>query len=224
MWMSEKKDQPSLRNYVPHSDQGHAIFTTRDRKTAVVLADPNRWMKQLSAGRELLRMRLINKALMANAQEISDLLSKLTYLPLAIVQAAAYINTNSITLLQYLTILHDQEQQIDLLSETFEGRRRPVATTWLVSFKKIRSRDPPAAKYLYFMAYAESKGGPLTLLPPDDSNKRQTDAIGLLDAYAFVTRRDGDQLLDLHRLVHLATRNWLRQKSGLPSCVNKATK
>jgi hypothetical protein len=50
-----------------------------------------------------------------------QLLDQLTFLPLAIVQAAAYINENGITLSDYLSLLVEQEEDvIDLLSEEFE--------------------------------------------------------------------------------------------------------
>ena len=68
----------------------------------------------------------------------SDLLLKLTHLPLAIVQAAGYINENQISLSEYATLLDDTEQNIiDILSEEFEDEGRyediknPIATTWL---------------------------------------------------------------------------------------------
>ena len=80
------------------------------------------------------------------------LLVDLTYLPLAIVQAAAYINENGIALADYLSLLKEKEEDIiDLLSEDFEDNGRyhnvknPVATTWLISFEQIRRRDPLAA-------------------------------------------------------------------------------
>lgn len=63
------------------------------------------------------------------------MLSQLTYLPLAIAQAAAYINKNGIAVADYLSLLVDPEEEvIDLLSKEFEddGRYRdvknPVAT------------------------------------------------------------------------------------------------
>jgi len=54
-----------------------------------------------------------------------DLLQKLTNLPLAIVQAAAYINENEITLLEYAILLNNKEQNIvDILSEEFKDEGR----------------------------------------------------------------------------------------------------
>jgi len=59
-------------------------------------------------------------------------------------QAAAYVYENGITLLDYLLLLDEQEQDVvDLLSEDFKGDGRykdmknPVATTWLISFHQI---------------------------------------------------------------------------------------
>ena len=152
------------------------------------------------------------------------MLSQLTYLPLAIVQAAAYINENAISLADYLSLLDEQEEEvIDLLSEDFEDDGRyqninnPVATTWLISFDQLRRRDQLAADYLSFMACIEPKDIPLSpcLLPPGASRKKEIDAIGILTAYSFVNKRAADECLDLHRLVHLATRNWLRKEELL---------
>jgi hypothetical protein len=140
-----------LIDYLPKSKQGAVIFTTRDRKIAVKLAQPNVVNVPAmgeDASAQLLEKCLINADLIKNRQDTSTLLSQLTYLPLAIVQAAAYINENAISLADYLSLLVEQEEEvIDLLSEEFEddGRYRdiknPVATTWLISFDQIWKRD-----------------------------------------------------------------------------------
>jgi tetratricopeptide (TPR) repeat protein len=158
-----------------------------------------------------------------------DLLQKLTYLPLAIVQAVAYINKNQITLSQYATLLDDTEQNIiDVLSKEFEdegryeGTKNPIATTWLISFEQIRIRDPLAADYLSFMSCIDAKDIPQSLLPPPQSTVMAVDAIGTLSAYSFIAKHKTAPLLDLHRLVHLATRNWLRTRGSLEQWTVKA--
>jgi len=90
--------------------------------------------------------------------------------------------------------------------------KNPVATTWLISFKQIRYRDPLAADYLSFMVCIDLKDIPQSLLPAGVSRKRETDAIGTLGTYSLIIRRPADLALDLHRLVHLATWNWLRKE------------
>jgi len=45
--------------------------------------------------------------------------------------------------------------------------------------------------------------------------KKGVDAIGTLLAYSFITRRDNSQHFDIHPLVHLATRAWLKGENKL---------
>ena len=233
MWVA--KTEPGLQpliDYLPKSRQGTILFTTRDRRLAVKLAQQNvveiPEMEEDVAAR-LLEKCLIDPRLINNRHDTSALLSQLTYLPLAIVQAAAYINENGIEIADYLSLLEDQEEEvINLLSEEFEdyGRyhdvKNPVATTWLLSFEQIRQRDPLAAEYLSFMACVDPKGIPQSLLPPGPTRKKEIDAIGTLNAYSFIVRRPLDKTLDLHRLVHLTLRNWLRKEEQLRQLTEKA--
>jgi tetratricopeptide (TPR) repeat protein len=235
MWIaktgSDQRSSIDLINYLPRSKQGCIVFTTRDKKTAVKLAHQNvvevpEMNEEVAT--QLLQNCLINQGLVEKQRDTTALLAELTYLPLAIVQAAAYVNENGITIAEYLFLLKEQEEVIDLLSEDFEddGRYRdmknPVATTWLISFEQIRRRDSLAAEYLSFMCCIDPRNVPQSLLLPTQSRKKETDAIGTLSAYSFVSRRPADNSLDLHRLVHLATRNWLRRDESLVQWTLKA--
>jgi len=233
MWVKKDRNEdgfPALKDYLPRNSQGRIVFTTRSRKIAIDLT-PQHVIEVSEMDKEmaelLLRKSLINQDLLNSRQDTLELLQQLIFLPLAIVQAAAYINKNGITFSDYLSHLKDQEQEvIDLLSEDFEDEGRyqnaqnpevknPVATTWLISFKQIRQHDPLAAEYLSFMCCIDWRNIPQSLLPPAQSRKKETDAIGTLNAYSFVIRRSADKSLDLHRLVHLATRNWLQKEDSL---------
>ncbi|KIM93182.1 hypothetical protein OIDMADRAFT_138250 [Oidiodendron maius Zn] len=233
MWIKNPENGSlPLIDYLPRSKRGCIIFTTRDRKTAVKLANQNiveALAMSEETAKDILQNYLVNKGLLDNETDTKVLLGQLTYLPLAIVQAAAYINENGILLADYLLLLEDQEEEvIDLLSEEFEdsGRYRnvknPVATTWLISFERIRLRDPLAAEFLSFMACIDPKSVPPSLLPPGPSRKKEVDAIGTLDAYSFITRRSGGLAFDIHRLVHLATRGWLRKEEVLAQWTERA--
>lgn len=172
--------------------------------------------------RELLRKCLVNPDLVNNKQGTSTLLAQLTYLPLAIIHAAAYISENGISLSEYVSLLSDQEADvIGIPSEEFEtgGDERyvnlkdPIGITWSISFEQIRQRDSLAADCLSFMACIDPNEVPLSLLPAGPSRKRQTEAIGTLDAYSFISR--SAEAFNSHRLVHIATRNWLRKEQIL---------
>ncbi|KAK3081377.1 hypothetical protein LTS18_007282 [Coniosporium uncinatum] len=202
------------------------LFTTRDKKTAVKLASPN--IVDVPEMDEDGAMQLLQKSLaepvaLAQQRDAKSLLRELTYLPLAIVQAVAYMNKNGIAPADYLSLFDEQEEDIvKLLSKEFEDDwryssvKKPVATTWLISFEQIRTRDPLAAEYLSFMACIDRKGVPQSLLPVDSSHMKDVEAIGTLRAYSFIVKRGEAMVFDLHRLVHLVTRSWL-QKEGVLS-------
>ncbi|CAE7205771.1 hypothetical protein PTNB73_07222 [Pyrenophora teres f. teres] len=237
MWIDKPKSgtQQSIRliDYIPRNKNGRVIFTTRDRKVGVKLAHQNvievPQVTEDTAAR-MLRNFLIHKDLVdSRPADTKAMLAWLTYLPLAIAQAAAYINENGITLADYLVLVDCQEQEIiQLLTEEFEDDARysdmknPVATTWLISFRQIQQCDPLAAEYMSFMACIDHKDIPQLLLPPGPSRKKEMDSIGTLSAYSFITRRSEDLALDLHRLVHLTVRNWLRNEEVLAEWTYKA--
>ncbi|KAJ4294113.1 hypothetical protein N0V90_007803 [Kalmusia sp. IMI 367209] len=237
MWIDKpnSKAQQSIRliDYIPRSNNGRVIFTTRDRKVGVKLAHQNviemPQMTEITATR-MLRNFLIRKDLVdSSPSDTKAVLAWLTYLPLAITQAAAYINQNGITIADYLVLVGCQEQEIvELLTEEFENDARypeikkSVATTWLISFRQIQQNDPLAANYMSFMACVDHKDVPQLLLPPGPSRKKETDSIGTLSAYSFITRRSEDLALDMHRLVHLTVRNWLRNEGTLAEWTRRA--
>ncbi|GIJ92687.1 hypothetical protein Asppvi_001965 [Aspergillus pseudoviridinutans] len=229
MWFgqTEANTEPcGLSEYIPWSKTGSVLFTTHFRKIAAKLAKQN--MIEIPAmdeaqATELLSERLGDKSLLHQKEEVVLLLKELVYLPLAIVQAASYMNENCVSSISdYRSLLSGQEDGvIDLLSEGFEDDWRthqntnPVATTWLISFEQIQRTQPFAADILCFMASIEPADIPQSILPPAPTRKAWTEAIGTLKGYAFVSGRSAAQSFDLHRLVHLATRNWLRKNATL---------
>lgn len=224
MWMSSSDRSPALKTFLPHGEAGHVIFTTRNRKLAVKLASSEivsiPEMDEETATKTF-QKALIDPSLLDNYDTTIAFLNQLTFLPLAINQAAAYINENDLRLGDYISLMQEQEADvIELLSEDFEDEGRyadiqnPVATTWLISFRQLKKQNSLAGAYLSFMACVNPRDIPQSLLPQASSKKKMTDAIGLLNAYSFVVKQAESGHLSLHRLVYLATRGWLK-KEGL---------
>ena len=140
---------------------------------------------------DLLRASLIDKDLMNDYQTTSQLLHHLSCLPLAIIEAASYINETEISVATYVSLLQGQESgMVELLSQDFEDEWRyaeiknPVAATWLISFHQIQRLNPLASDYLSFMSCVDPRDIPQSLLPPDSSQVKQRNALGLLKAYS----------------------------------------
>ncbi|KAL4985444.1 hypothetical protein BDW68DRAFT_144681 [Aspergillus falconensis] len=222
MWLSANDTAPALEDFLPQSEQGHILFTTRNRKLAMKLAPFNSIpIPDVDKGTafQILGKALEHKNLPENDTTATALVEQLAFLPLAITQASAYIIENDISLSDYLALLQEQEEvAVDLLSEDFrdpgryKGIQNAVITTWLISFNQIQSQSQAAADYLSFMACINSRNIPQSLLPSQSTKKQTHDALGLLNAYSFTNSQATD--ISMHRLVHIATRNWLK-KNGL---------
>ncbi|KAL5044663.1 hypothetical protein BDW71DRAFT_96725 [Aspergillus fruticulosus] len=222
---------PASQDFLPHSSQGHILFTTRNRKAAVKLASASNYVTHVAEpsekdGLEMLRGSLIDKRLLDDTVTCITLLEQLSFLPLAIAQATAFINENSIGLSDYLEILYEQEAVVtELLSKEFgdEGRyedvQNPVALTWHISFKQILELDEMAADYLSLMACINPRDIPQFFLPQPKSKTALVEALGLLKAYSFVTTQQGSESFSMHRLVSLAMRNWLKMRNKLSAYV-----
>ncbi|KAN0082027.1 hypothetical protein V8E54_003325 [Elaphomyces granulatus] len=206
--------------YLPQSKYGFVLFTTRNRRLATKLVGLDVInISGMDDGMaiDLLRASLVHKDLTNDSQTTTQLLHQLGCLPLAIVQAASYMNETGTSVTTYLSLLQSQENVIvELLSQDFEDEWRylktnnSVAVTWLISFNQIQRSNPLAADYLLFMSCIDPQDIPLSLLPPNSSQIKQQNALGLLKAYSFITGQADGQTVSLHRLVHVATRNWLR--------------
>ncbi|KAL1607816.1 hypothetical protein SLS60_002754 [Paraconiothyrium brasiliense] len=223
-----------LIDWLPHSRKGSILFTTRTRIAAIKLAE--REVVELGElaeveAREMLRKRLLpaQQQQLQDRKTVTKFLDMLAFFALAIVQAVAFVNTHEVTLADYISDYQNSEgDAITLLGEEFEdqGRYRdsknPVATTWYISFKQIQKENRLAADYLSFMACIVNTNIPASLLPAGGSRVEQKKALGTLKAYAFVTEYQGEEkrpaaetsksekLFDVHPLVHLAMRQWLK--------------
>ncbi|GIJ98008.1 hypothetical protein Aspvir_000116 [Aspergillus viridinutans] len=158
MWFGKQEGNTEpcgLREYIPWSETGSMLFTTHFKKIATKLAKRVIAVPEMDEAKaiELLGKRLGDKSLLQDRDQAALLLKQLAYLPLAIVQAACYINENCLAALsEYRSLVLGQEEEvIDLLSQDFDDDQRPhnvtnaVATTWLVSFERIRGTNPFAA-------------------------------------------------------------------------------
>ncbi len=217
-----------LGDSLPHSNAGAILFTTRSRKVAAQLTPSDTLeLNDMSEAesKDLLKRRITKQELCQDDMANNKLLQMLTYLPLAIVQAAAFMNSNNVDVSTYIEIFEDPESRDELFSELFEDPTRypemdsTIARTWYISFDHLRKQDQLAAEYLSFMACIDRIKIPQSLLPPGEKKLRKIKAIGSLTGYAFITElqqtshdQRGERFFDMHRLVHMASIFWLEGK------------
>lgn len=116
-----------LSCYLPLSDRGKIIVTTRSRKATQNLTQNNIIKLEhndVTESRQLMAQHLLEKGLLEDAAAVEELLRLLVYLPLAIVQAVTFIYSNKITIADYITVLRNPSTEAALISRHFESPSR----------------------------------------------------------------------------------------------------
>ena len=210
----------ALREYIPQSSRGSILYTTRNRDIGMDLAldrapitVPSMDAQEAQA---LLGQRIIAET---SETEQLELLEELVYLPLAIVQAAAFMAKRRKSVAEYIKHYRGGEStRIRLLGQRFNyhGREaRPlesVVTTWWISFNYIKTESPRAAELLSMMSFLDRQGIPFSLLIANEENEFDfEEAMGLLEAFSLVTLDTHRCECNVHGLVTVAVRAWLSE-------------
>jgi tetratricopeptide (TPR) repeat protein len=221
---SSTAEAADLADCLPQSKLCSAIFTTTNTNIAQALASQNVVaLRELTLGTALrmLQVRLVRPLADTEQHEAEHLLRELSYLPLAVMQAAACIKASGMTVQEYRSRLDDyKELAIEHRGDLSEGRRQDsgvrdsVAATLFLSMNQIGNDNKLAAGYLSIAACVDRKDISLDLLEAASTQAGEK-AVEILDKYALVTRRPAESALDVHRLVHQALRRRLHVQGRL---------
>ncbi|KAJ5667462.1 hypothetical protein N7507_003326 [Penicillium longicatenatum] len=163
--------------YLPHNANGSIMITTRKRGVALDLVDENHLIRigpmTQSDAVSLLEIKLGDEGKEPNKMDVLKLAETLEYLPLAIIQAAAYIR-RQIPLYLIKNYLEDFErsdgERLKLLAHE-SGRhhrdweaKNSILVTWQLSFDQLRADNPSAADLLSLMSFFDRHAIPEALL------------------------------------------------------------
>ena len=222
----------TLAHYFPRRLNGSILLTTRNKKLGIKFAAVSGLINiqemSVSESKSLLVQKL-EKHAYDDDDDLTELVEVLENLPLALVQAAAFIGENSQTIGEYLQMYHASDaSKIKLLSQNFEDNERhadsknPVAVTWAITFDLIRKNNPHAAELLSLMSMLDRQAIPKSLLSADKEEVELEKALGTLKAFSLIAVEQNRHTFILHRLVYLTTRNWLSINKELGPWTGKA--
>jgi tetratricopeptide (TPR) repeat protein/DNA-binding XRE family transcriptional regulator len=157
---------------------------------------------------------MLEQAPVESREQAAFILSELDGLPLALDQAAAYIEETHCGLAQYLNLYGSRRKDL-LLRRGQSPLDHPesVTATWSLSLQQIKQESPAAAELLYLLAFLNPEAIPeeiITLgaaklgpsLSAVASDPLELDAIiELLLRYSLIRRTPEEKLLSIHRLV-----------------------
>jgi hypothetical protein len=208
----------AIRQYVPTSGAGHVLITS----TSAIWRQIGRPFPiaglTLKDATEFL-LRRGGRAQGADEQELAaadELADEFQGLPLALEQAAAFVEETGISFVRYRQLY--RERSAELLAEGRSNDEYPstVMTTWQLAFAEV-ARTPGAGDLLTLGAFLAPEAIPLdvikeyrALLPESlamvfSDQLTVTRAIGALRRYSLIEVVDDEQI-SMHRLVQLVAR------------------
>ena len=212
-----------LTRYVPTklSHSQCLLITTRSRDIGEYLGHGQACVDvgpfSIEEAGNLLRAKV--RVLQSNAPEVDKLAEILGRIPLAITQAAAFINRSKIGVAEYIEELAVNKQNFMayLSKELQDPRREPgfpnsVFRTWKRSFDQIQADQPRAAEMLSLMAMLDGQKIPEDLVKKEDERRIDFNtAIGTLQGYSMISKEVGDKTCVIHPLVQLSVQYNLEQ-------------
>src|SRR5436305_9385706 len=148
----------------------------------------------------------------AEANELADLVEILGFLPLAIIQAAAYIRECQGTILKYIKSYKLARERLSKWKPLEESDFLSVATVMALSFKKIKSREESVRLFCLISCFGPDNipesllvASPIIkdemLLDVFSNEESLNRAFAPLCAYCFVKRFEAKKSFSVHRVV-----------------------
>ncbi|KAH7030641.1 kinesin light chain 3 [Microdochium trichocladiopsis] len=170
----DSMDAP-LASFLPKSTRGKIIVTSRSMDAAERLAGSTRVIHLINVMSEEQAHEVLVRRLQETPGDAAaiGLVQALGCIPLAINQAAAYINRRSprLTVESYLDEFQRTEKRKDSLLRSDKGDlgrndgvSNSVVVTWQVTFEQIRRSHPQAANLLSLMSRFQAQGIPELML------------------------------------------------------------
>lgn len=227
---SSSAQEKYLGQYIPECAHGSILVISRTKQASQMLAK-GIWPIEVKRMGEieaiqLLRVTLGERDKGAGDDELLTVARRLDCLPHALVQAAAHIERNQVTVGRYLQLLDRGDQELVYLLGTAVGRvikntvaPCTVAGAWTLSFRQIQHQNALASELLSLMGFFDQQAIPIEFLEYYSKQQNQEgyrkkqfqESLGILKAFSFVTEEQ-DHGLDIHKLVQLVLRDWLAKE------------
>ncbi|KAJ7729352.1 hypothetical protein B0H16DRAFT_1697238 [Mycena metata] len=247
----DNADDPkmNLNDFLPKCSHGNIIITSRNPELRsygahTLVSD----MEEADAITLLLR-RANKESSEENLKLATEIVKELHYLPLAIVQAGAFISKSE-DLEGYLALYHSNRAKLlsEKAAQSHDDYAQTVFTTWQISFNQLShlaatflqlcsflhytgiSEDmfSTASKYdfLSWLPPREELQEPLEFLshflgPPGEWNSLEfLDITTEIKAYSLISFDAKTKLFSIHPLVHAWSQSTLPNETSLQSCMS----
>ena len=211
-------DRASVAPFAPPAGPGRVLITSRNQ-----IWPPGQAVEVPVLDPQVAAEFLVSRTGDPDEQAATELAGELGGLPLALEQAAAYVQATGESLAGYLALF--RPRRADLLSRGEPtGYSQTVTATWRLAFEDVQQTTPRAAGLLRLLAFCAPEAIPLRLLlqprpglagqfgeevatvlePLLEDPLAAGDAIAALRRYSLITQATGGSV-SVHRLVQAVT-------------------
>jgi Tetratricopeptide repeat len=210
-------DLASVERFVPPAGPGRVLITTQNQHW------PPGWAVQVP----VLDVEIAARFLVARVGDADlglalEMAAELGGLPLALEQAAAYMQATGTPATRYRVLFRARQAELLARGEA-AGHREHVAATLGLALSRLAGEAPTAARLMRLLAFLAPEPVPLSLLLAPEAAGRlgaevapvlgdpvaAGDAVAALRRYSLVSPSGGG-LVQVHRLVQAVTRAQLR--------------
>ncbi len=223
-----------VEEFLSTGGKGHLLLTTRAHTLGTLaygieveqMTSQEGMLLLLRRAKVLAPDALLAQAPAADQAAAEAIVQELDGLPLALDQAGAYIDETQCSVASYLEQYRARpDRLLQRRGETGMLHPEPVATTWSLSFKRVEILNPLAADLLRVCAFLAPDVIPEQLLIDGASELGKSfrllvgdfslldEAVGILSRFSLVKRKRDEATLTVHRLVQVALRSSMDNKT-----------
>ncbi|KAJ5627818.1 Disease resistance protein [Penicillium lividum] len=145
-----------LQNFLPETDHGSIVVTTRSSMVKLGQAVPLRKLEDINDSLEILAS-VSGREDLRQDPVATDLARQLDGLPLALATAGAYLEQVSISCTEYIQLYRESWQQLQKETPQLAAYDQKLYSTWNLSYRHIQQQSPIAAMLLRQWAYFASE-------------------------------------------------------------------
>ncbi|HEY6540816.1 MAG TPA: FxSxx-COOH system tetratricopeptide repeat protein [Ktedonobacteraceae bacterium] len=227
-------DLPMAQQFLPTKRKGYILFTTRAQAAGQIAASivvekltlEEGTLLLLRASKRLNADASLDQARTEDRDAAERIAREMDGLPLALVQAAAFIDETGCSLAHYLNLYATHRKELlARRSNLMLNYSETVATTWSLSFEQIEQQSPAAVVVLHVCAFLAADAIPEELLERGITELSAIpgaegldvfeldEALAVLHRYSLLRRNSDSTMLNIHRLVQAVLKESLDEQT-----------
>ncbi len=209
-----------IKKYLPNGN-GHIIITSRNSNWSGINSFYIDVLKKEEAVDFLANKINLDKH--QNIKDLNNLAEILGFLPLALEQAGAFIKSKNINISEYINDFKEKNTTI-FKEDKVQPCNTNIATTWQISFEKIKIEKPESIDFLNIIAFLSSDN--INTIWFKDNFTNIDDIINILKRFSLI--KQSTHNISIHRLVQMVIKDSIidktTQKEQIETAINLISK